>query len=211
MPKNIVYDYPTHIAAIHETLSTIGLSKPVSLAGHSMGALLALRYAAEYPAFIDKLLLIGIPCYSSPSQARKDITQSNIFRKLAYYGPTSQALCNVWCSLLRPITKHIAPLYLRHIPSYVAHDTLLHTWQSYAQSMQCIIENQAVTKDLAALTISTDAVFGQYESCRDYLSDAFITYPPASPIRFISFPGTGHQLPVTNPELLVKLLIDDRN
>ena len=207
-PKNIIYDYMTHLAAIHETLAAIGIRKPVSLAGHSMGALLALRYAAEHPAAIDRLMLVGMPYFSSASQARLDITQSNFFKELMYYGPTSHFLCTVWCRLLRPVTKHIAPLYLRHIPHYVAQDTLLHTWQSYAQSLQLIIENQAVAKDLLAITSTAAIVYGQDEPCRGYLAEAVLTYPHVGPVSFISFPGTGHQLPVTNPEIIEKLLLD---
>jgi len=207
-PKHITYDYVTHLAAIHETLAAIGISKPVSLVGHSMGALLALRYAAEHPTAIDKLLLVGMPYFSSANQARLDITGSNFFRKLVYYGPTSHFLCTVWCRLLRPVTRHIAPFYLRHIPHYVAQDTLLHTWQSYAQSLQYVIENQAVTKDLLAITSTAVIVYGQDEPSRGYLAEAYSTNPHEGPISFISFPETGHQLPVTNPEIMKKLLLD---
>ncbi len=62
------YTYADHIAAIHNTLDHLGVDKPFTLLGHSMGALIALRYATQYQDSISKLILFNPPLFTDTSQ-----------------------------------------------------------------------------------------------------------------------------------------------
>lgn len=66
-PK-VEYTYDDHIAAIHYTLAQLGVNKPFILLGHSMGALIALRYATVYPDAVDRLVLFNPPLFANPSE-----------------------------------------------------------------------------------------------------------------------------------------------
>jgi pimeloyl-ACP methyl ester carboxylesterase len=158
-PSSVTYNYDTHILSIIELQN-----QPLYLVGHSTGALLALRLASMHPELIGRLTLISMPIYIHPKQARQDITQGKRLRDLAYYGPTSRVLCTTWCRLLRPASRFIAPLYLPGLPKKVAQDSLLHTWQSYAQTMEHVIMHQHVQYDLDKVTAPVDFIYGDRES-----------------------------------------------
>jgi pimeloyl-ACP methyl ester carboxylesterase len=159
-PKNITYNVQTHLDSILETLDQLKMDYPVTLVGHSMGSLLALKLVLQQPEKVSKLVLLAPPVYNSPSEAKQSITKNTRRRELAYYGPTSHALCNTWCWFLRPLSKHVAPLYLKTLPKAVAQDSVLHTWQSYAQSLDNVIAHQSVRQDLGQLTIPVRIIYG---------------------------------------------------
>lgn len=61
------YTYDDHIDAIHATLQQLDITD-YALLGHSMGALIALRYATQYPAGIRKTLLFNPPLFTDREQ-----------------------------------------------------------------------------------------------------------------------------------------------
>lgn len=203
-PLNVTYDYETHISSVLETLDHIGIDKPFILVGHSMGALLALRLAAENPNRVSRLVLCGLPFYPTRAIAKHAITSSKKRLELAYYGPSSRLLCNIWCKWLRPITRHIAPLYLTHQPKLVAQDSLLHTWQSYDQSRHHVIESQNVPHDLKNLQIPAIFVYGSTDNGLLYVTKNDLLKKSAAKLKVLE--GFSHNLPVEQPHYLTKLL-----
>ncbi|HUP26406.1 MAG TPA: alpha/beta hydrolase [Candidatus Limnocylindrales bacterium] len=163
MPTDVVYDYQTHIGSILETLDHVGIKEPVLLIGHSMGGLIALRLAALHPARVKGLVLIAMPIYSDELTAHNAITGTSRLKELAYYGFTSKLLCNVWCRFLRPLSGRLAPKYLRHLTYEAARDSVLHTWQSYAQSLHNVIELQDVLNDIAIVNVPIIMVYGDHD------------------------------------------------
>ncbi|MDB5176545.1 MAG: alpha/beta hydrolase [Candidatus Saccharibacteria bacterium] len=68
-PKpRIDYTYEQHIDAVRQTIELLNIQKPFTLLGHSMGALIALRYAVDYPEEIDDLLLFNPPLFTDNDQ-----------------------------------------------------------------------------------------------------------------------------------------------
>ena len=158
------YTPGTHVQAIRQTLESLNVREPITLVGHSMGALIALKFAVNFPSEISKLVLTGMPVYKSKEEARQDITKSKRLFKFAYYGLSSHILCTTWCYALRPISKRIAPLYLPKQPKAVAEDSVLHTWRSYSESLHNVIEVQSVSEGLNKLKIPTVLVYGNKDS-----------------------------------------------
>ena len=52
-------DMPEMIECAAEAVKVAGVSQPVDVAGHSMGALCALAFAIERPAYVRRLVLVG--------------------------------------------------------------------------------------------------------------------------------------------------------
>ncbi len=202
-PK-IGYTPEDHVKAIQETLQSLKIAGSMTVVAHSMGALIALRYATIYPTLVSKLILIGMPIYKSPGEAKADITRSKSSLRFTYYGRTSQILCTTWCRLLRPVTKHLAPLYLPKLPKHVAQDSLLHTWNAYSQSLHEVIENQHVEKDLNQLSMPINLIYGDSESKLAQANLADIKLGPN--MKKIVLPGT-HSLPLERVEELSKIIL----
>lgn len=159
------YTTEQHAQAIHETLDALNVSGPACVIGNSMGALIGLRYATLYSSQVTRLVLISLPIYCGATEAKAEITQGKTRLRLTYYGITSRVLCAIWCHALRPISRHIAPLYLRSLPKHVAQDSLLHSWTAYSQSLKHVIEHQQVVTNLRQLNkIPTELMYGTKDS-----------------------------------------------
>ena len=50
-----------HINDLKETLTHIGIDRPITIIGHSFGAVLAARFAEKYPKKVCRLLLVSLP------------------------------------------------------------------------------------------------------------------------------------------------------
>lgn len=168
-PKNVTYDSATHLESVLETLDKLGVQFPVILVGHSMGALLALKLAVQHPDKVSKLVLLAMPIFDlvTAAEAKDVITRKTKVRELAFFGNSSHVLCVSWCTLLRPVTRHVAPLYLKYLPKLVAQDSLLHTWQAFSESLDHVIIHQDAHTDLAALTLPTTLIYGNHDTLTD--------------------------------------------
>lgn len=63
-PDWAVYSAETQARAVVKTLLVLGVTKPVIVVGHSMGALVAIEFAKRYPLAIRSLLLCSPPIYN---------------------------------------------------------------------------------------------------------------------------------------------------
>lgn len=204
-PSDCIYDYDTHVGSIVESIQAAGVTRPFILIGHSMGGLLALRLAADYPELIAQVIICGLPYYPDRQTARRAITRDKLAWRLAFYGRTSHALCTVWCSWLNPITRWIAPLYLPHMPRTVAQDTLLHTWKAYAESLNHVVEDQDISRDLARINCQVTLLYGQKDYSLQLLKSSKITEQYQNIIG-VSYPGLTHQLPLESPRSIFEIL-----
>lgn len=203
-PHTIVYGYDEHLAAITDVLNRLGLQE-FTLVGHSMGALLALRLSTMKTFKINRLILISMPYYVSPAAARAAITRNSWVWRAVLYGKSSQFLCNLWCSRLRPVTKHIAPLYLKNFPKVAAQDSLLHTWQSYDESLRNIIEQQNVKFALELLTVPVVVAYGSEDQSYPGFKHLIETLEHTSCTVKVA-KGADHHIPISHPEFLVSLI-----
>lgn len=197
------YTPESHVSAIYDTLRSLAIEMPVTIIAHSMGALIALNYAVQHPNMVARIILVGMPLYTSPEEARQDITGGKKRLKLAYYGPTSHILCTTWCYFLRPMTRRLARFYLRGKPSHIAEDSVLHTWKSYSQSMQHVIENQHVQELLNQLEIPLTLLYGNKDSPVVLKNAKALKLKTNVELNIVN--GT-HNLPLEYPETIVAIL-----
>lgn len=141
-PEDAEYSLNDHLQALRDTLSARGVSQ-VDVVGHSMGALLALAYAARFPQEVRRAALLGMPWYRSETEARHTIARSSLFnRALALETPLAHFACTLMC-LLRPVLLPLMPWFMRSVPPMAARDALRHRWWSYSRTLKhLIIESQ---------------------------------------------------------------------
>lgn len=58
------YDYDEQLTALKNTLDKLEIKTPLVLVGHSMGTLIATRFAAKNPGMVEELILVSPPIYT---------------------------------------------------------------------------------------------------------------------------------------------------
>jgi pimeloyl-ACP methyl ester carboxylesterase len=74
-----VADYTT---LIHDFMDRMGIVK-ASLVGHSLGAVVALHFATEYPAFVSRLVIVSLPVTADAISGRLlDFSSNSVLAKM---------------------------------------------------------------------------------------------------------------------------------
>lgn len=202
-PKNTTYNLKNHCDPIIELLNRLKI-KDMTIIGHSMGAIISLELARQMGQGVKKLVLIGLPWFISAQEARRAITKGKTLNMLSFYGPTSWALCNLWCRLGRPLTKHLTKLYLPKLSKTAAQDSLKHTWQSYNSSRRWIIENQNLKSIFDVLKIPIILIYGQNEN--PIILKNIVVQNFNENVRIEKLSNAGHQVVLEQPAKLAKLI-----
>jgi pimeloyl-ACP methyl ester carboxylesterase len=130
------YGFEQHLEDIHNWLNALGIQQ-IILAGHSLGASLALYFAARHPDQVKKLILLdgGVP----PSELALQLTRA-YYENLTYHYPSVEAYVQPYRNLptLQPWTEEAEQLVranlveladgtaVRVVPRYVVEAELAH-------------------------------------------------------------------------------------
>jgi len=143
------YAVEQHISALHHSLKPFA---PFTLIGHSLGAVLALAYAAAHPAEVESLVLMGMPYFSSRRDAYRHYRQGPV---RGGWLLTNTVLAMTACILTRRIFGKLLPYLLRDIPREVAEDLVKHTWRSSTSSLWEVIYRHKLNADIERLPAET--------------------------------------------------------
>jgi pimeloyl-ACP methyl ester carboxylesterase len=194
------YDYTAQLDSIEASLQQLGVTGKIKLVGHSMGSLIALRYAAEYPARVKKLVLTNMPVYLREGEARREILSSSLIYRFG---------------LRRGLHGFIWPLFvlttrLRLLPTKVAEGAVerrnylfQNTGLSRLRSMRNVIFAATIEADLLRIKVKATLVSG-LEDRKQYLRN-IPQLRKVSDIVSHAVKG-GHHLPLTHPELFADFI-----
>ena len=104
--------------------------RSVTLVGHSLGAALALAYAARYPSVVRRLVLISLPNFGGAEGATAWFA-----RQRGGWIYTNMWATAIACILTRRVVGRLLPRLLRDIPREVAEDLVAHTMVSSTSSL----------------------------------------------------------------------------
>ena len=99
---------------------------PVTLVGHSLGARLAVAYAARYPRDVARLVLVSLPYFGDEEQAKQFIRS----RHSSGWLWTHMIPFALSCLLGRRLLGWASPLLAGVVPRAVAEDLNQMTWRS---------------------------------------------------------------------------------
>jgi pimeloyl-ACP methyl ester carboxylesterase len=194
------YDLDAQQRSINATLNKLDVTGPFTLVGHSMGSLIALRYATLNPMRIKKLLLTNMPIFNNRTEARKDIYSTQPLYRFALK-PGFHAI--IW-----PVFKTV--LLLRLLPARITGNLTTHRRYMFQnnrfariRSMRNLIFQAKVEADLKALQVKTVVLSGINDRAV-YLRN-LSRFTLGNRIQSLVVEG-GHHLPQTSPQLVAELV-----
>jgi pimeloyl-ACP methyl ester carboxylesterase len=153
-PEDAEYTIDEHTAALARTLHALRLREPFVLVGHSMGALIASRYAAIHRGEVTKLVLISPPIYlptATIGAAGSRTAMDLYFRTYEYLRENKEFTMRAAArlSLLSPIKNLL--------------DVSERNWRAFALSLQNSIETQTTLSDLAEVRVPVELIYGSLD------------------------------------------------
>ncbi len=139
------YTVNRQVAALHDAVRSFA---PFTLVGHSLGALIAVAYAAEHPDNVKNIVPIGMPYFGSEAAAYRYMRSGSVKWGFVY---TSIALTMITCVLTRRVFGWLLPYIVRSVPREVAEDLVKHTWRSSTSSLWDVVYRYDITVDLERL------------------------------------------------------------
>lgn len=147
------YTVERHVAELERVLTA---RAPFSLVGHSLGAILALAYAARHPDQVERLVLIGVPYFGTEERALRYFRQ---MRSVDRWFMTNVALAAVACVVTRRVLGRILPLLIHDLPREVVEDLVQHTWRSSTSSLWEAIYRHDLARDAAQVRHELPVLF----------------------------------------------------
>lgn len=150
-PENARYTIEEHVDSLARTIDTLKLREPFVLVGHSMGSLIATRYAATNPTRLAKLVLVSPPVYVSPS---------------AIGDPAERAALGLYMRAYeflrhnKSFTIAAAAGLARVAPIRGVLDVSEDNWRAFVLSLENLIENQTTISDLARVEAPVEVIYG---------------------------------------------------
>lgn len=199
-PRRSRYDYDDHIASINATLDNLGISQPFTLVGHSMGALIALRYSTQYPERVNKQVLTNMPVMLGRRQVRDEIFQTGLLYRLGLQSYTHRITWPVFRSLF------LLGLLPEKMRSRLKENRYFfqHSAESRIQSFQKVIGDARTDIDLKVVQVKTLVVSG-LEDRGVYLENLRSNITLSPNVTLENLP-TGHHIPCAMPKALVDKL-----
>lgn len=138
------YTLERHIEALARTIEP-GL--PRVLVGHSLGAALALCFAARYPERVQSLCLLGLPDYGSHSGAVEWFA-----RQRGGWIYTNMLATALACLVTRRVAGRWLPYLVRDVPAEVARELVLHNMASSTTSLWNVLYRHDLGAEAARLS-----------------------------------------------------------
>jgi pimeloyl-ACP methyl ester carboxylesterase len=192
---------------LHETLSTLGISKPI-LVGHSWGAALALAYALKYPDDVSGMVLLAPAAFPDKGESR--------FLRFATKTPLIGDLNLVLGK--RFLGRHILKqalaqaFYPQAVPnSYLK--TACALWLGRKQVRAYVEDESALNNSLqrmsrrySEISVPVVIVTGDKDKIVSANLNAYRLQRVVPSAQLIELKDTGHEIPQTHPESIYSAL-----
>ncbi len=195
------YGLDAHLDALDEMAAALRLSGPLTVVGHSMGAVLALHWAARRRTEVERVVALSAPLYESTDEGLSRVRDMGRFEAaMALDTPLARATCG-WMCRHRATASWVATALKPHLPVTVARRGVLHTWPAYLSAMQTIVLGSPWPAALSALIAARIPVLFA-SGARDPVPvpgrvDGLVAEHPT--ISSATHPTAAHDLPLTRP------------
>lgn len=150
-PADATFTIEEHVDALAETIASLRLPHPFVLVGHSMGSLIAARYAATHPRAVSRLVLVSPPVYVNPralGDPRERATMG-LYLKAYEYLRTNKGF-----------TMRNAGMLARLSPIKNVLEVSERNWVAFVASLEQAIESQTTVSDIASVAVPIEVIYG---------------------------------------------------
>lgn len=190
--KTDAYSLDNQVLMIRKTLEAL-VGVPFTLVGHSMGALIAARYAALYPEEVRHVILSNMPLFIDAEVTKKELkSTSKLYRELMYR-PSGR--------LAWPMIKKYQNKFKEQFPE-IHYMSSQHTHASRQGSLRTIEHVDGLSL-LTHLPVPADLIIGSYDRISYEENLAKIATPQHITVHRVN---TGHHTPQRSPDVLLDLL-----
>ena len=148
------YSVDRHIEALRETLAALG---SYTIVGHSLGALLAVAYAARFPEQVKNMVLMSLPYFGSEEDAYRYL-RKNRKDRLRGLVVTNMGLTIIACLITRRVLGKFLPHLIRDMPKEVVEDLVKHTWFSSTSSLWEVVYRYDALSDILRIPEQIDVL-----------------------------------------------------
>jgi pimeloyl-ACP methyl ester carboxylesterase len=151
VPEDATYTIEEHVAALDRTIDSLRLREPFTLVGHSLGALLAARYAVQHRREVASLVLVAPPIYLAPSELGDPRVRAQVGAYLRVY------------EFMRNNKEFTIGASAQVVKLFALGKTLDITernWTPFVLSLQHCIESQTTVSDIASVAAPVHIVYG---------------------------------------------------
>lgn len=150
-PTGSTYTLDEHVAALDRTIRSLGLREPFTLIGHSLGSLIAARYAATHRSELHRLVLVSSPIYLPPAVLGDPVDRASMGAYFTLY------------EFLRTnasFTQRTAAALAAVAPIKNVLELTEKNWEPFMLSLKNAIESQTTLADVSRVRVPVDLVYG---------------------------------------------------
>lgn len=188
-----------HLDSLDQMMSALGADDArFVVVGHSLGALIALHWAARRSRQVNAVVLFGAPLFRDESEARRQLKKMGALESLfAQDSPLAAKSCALMCAHRR-LAGFLAVALSPDLPVALSSKAVLHTWPAYRGALGIFFSDwQSALAQLQENCVPvTLAAGGKDRSQVAGLSDQLATR--FSSVHSIRVSGASHILPITH-------------
>jgi pimeloyl-ACP methyl ester carboxylesterase len=153
-PQWCAYTMDDHLRAVQAAIRRLRLRQPFTLVGHSLGSLLATRYARDHAADVDRLVLLSPPVYAPLHTIASRAARQRTSLYLRAY------------SFLRT-HKRFTPENIQRLSRIIPQVRFIlvsrETWKPFIRSLEQCIEHQTLIADISTVKATIDIFYGVFD------------------------------------------------
>lgn len=193
------YGADDHAFAVAECVERAGPSAPAVVAGHSMGAVVALRMAVLRPDLVAGVVCFGPSFYPTMSEGRRRLRAIGAMPRLVGLDSRlAEAACHFACQRHAAATARVFAAVRHDLPAAVAADAVRHSWASYLETLNRVILAAETARWLPSVRVPVLVVAGGSDKVVDIDHLAEIDRANEH-VTLEVWDGAGHGIPFSHP------------